>query len=86
MASKRAGLKRTRCGIALSTRLGAVRRQLGREYLHLAVLSDLLAGQVHDARVGLVRTRCERHRAHSSLAAAAVTQIVRAGDRFCFLR
>ena len=59
--------KRTSCGLALAAGLGAVRRQPGRKHLLLAVLGDVLAGLVHDARVGLVRTRCERHNAHSSV-------------------
>ena len=48
--------KRTSCGLALAARLGAVRRQSGCEYLLVADLDDVLAGQVPDARLGLVLT------------------------------
>ena len=60
MTSKQAGLKRTRCGVALSTRLGAVRRQLGREHLHLAVLGNLRAGFPRYTRLLFVRAPTRR--------------------------
>ena len=47
--------------LALAARLGAIGCQLSREHLHVAVLGDLRTGLVHDARLGLVRARCERH-------------------------
>ena len=49
--------KRTSCGLALAARLGAVRRQSGCEYLLVADLDDVLAGQVPDARLALVLTQ-----------------------------
>ena len=60
MTSKRAGLKRTSCGLALAAGLGAICCQRAREHLLLAVLGNLRAGFPRYARILFVRAPTRR--------------------------